>query len=1195
MRCAACGHDNRASAKFCEDCAAPFVTKCASCGAELRPAAKFCDECATPVGGSQRLTLPEPRAYTPKHLVDKILTSRSTLEGERKQVTVLFADLVGYTTLSAQLGEEALFALMDELYKQLIGEIHRYEGTVNELTGDGLVAFFGAPLAVEQAPQRAVRAALALQETVAQRSAKTKQGDSLSLQLRIGINTGPVIVGTIGNDLRMDYKAVGQTVNLAARMEQSAAPGTIQLAENTYKLVAGYFECKDLGLIDLKNVEKPVHAYQVGGEHRVRTRIEVARERGFTRLVARDHELALLAQCMDLVERGRGQVVSIIGEAGLGKSRLLHEFQAALARREYAHIEGRCQPYGVTVAYGPILEVLRQLFHIDAGDEDVREKIQRGLEASSSALAAAAPYVRHLLGIETSGELPEGLSPEAVKHRTFESLRTLLCESARTRPLVLIIEDLHWADPTTVEFLSFLVEQIASVRLLLVCAFRPEFACPWSRKSFHRVVTLTPLAHSDTSGMLATLLRTARVQDELLTLVMEKTEGVPFFIEELVRSLRETGAIERIEDRWQLASGAGAVPVPDSVEEVLSARIDRLPDGAKSVLQIGAVVGREWSEQLVREVAGVEGQELTAHLAALTDGELLYARGLPPETTYMFSHAFTQEAAYHSLLTARRRELHHRVAVTLEALSPDRLEELSGTLARHYCEGAQGEEVRKAVAYAKRAGDRNMALPAFAEAVRLYRMGLQVLERQESRSEEERSALLLALGEAQWRAGEPVAAEEVLLQAAESARTVGATALLARAALVFGRMTQQLGLFGPSSVRLLEEALETLGANDSVLKAETLGALARTLGVTGEQRRALPRAQQAIAMARRLGDQELLAANLEGMILALYRPEHVEECLALATEMLKLAEAVNRSELMRYALCWRVYCTLELGEVSTIDADIDRFARLGEESQEPFALCLNILFRAMQTLMRGRFADSEDLAQRGLAAGQRLQTGNAAGVFGIQMFALRREQGRLKEIEPVVRYFVQQHTVAGTWRPGLALIYSELGRTQEARAEFESLAQDDFVGVPRDSMWMGTIAYLADVCSFLGDRARADVLYQILLPFAGRNVVIGSAVVCYGALTRYLGVLATVLERWDEAERHFEDALTMNDRMGARPWLAHTQERYATMLLARRRSGDRDKAAALFDLALATAGELGMHALEERIAVGVARIRPGFH
>jgi class 3 adenylate cyclase/DNA-binding CsgD family transcriptional regulator len=1202
--CLACHHTNDNRAKFCDQCGQPLETCCPICDSPNRPEARFCSACGQSLSprpdSSQRPAGPSTapghppslddkldqlQRYLPVHLADKILANRGRLAGERKLVTVLFADLVGYTALSAQVGEEGLFTLTDELYELLIHEVHRYEGTVNELTGDGLVAFFGAPLAVEQAPQRAVRAALALQEAVAHVSARVEHERGVRIQLRVGINTGPVIVGTVGTNLRMDYKAVGHTVILAARMEQTAAPGTIQLTEHTYKLVAGYFHCDDLGLVSVKGVAEKVRAYRVTGERSGRARIDVARERGFTRLVGRERELALLRQCFELAHGGRGQAVSIIGDAGLGKSRLLYECRQVLANHNCTWLDCRCHPYGAALAYGPIVELLKQQFRIDTSDrdEDIRGKIQQGLAALSTALAAAAPYVGHLLGVDTAGSLPTGLTPEAIKYRTFEALRGFVSESASRRPLVLIIEDLHWVDPTTAEFLTFLLEHIAGARVLLLCTYRPEFVCTWSRKSYHRVITLTPLAPIDGSQMLTALLGTSHIQDDLVRLVLDKAEGVPFFIEELVTSLREMGAIALQDGQWRLTAMGPTVPVPDTVEEVLMARIDRLPEGAKSVLQIGAVMGREWGETLLREVAGLAEQDLTAHLAALTDAELLYARGVPPQTTYMFKHAFTQDAAYHSLLTARRQELHHRVAVMLEALFPDRLEEHYGSLAHHYLEAAQGDEVAKAIAYARRAGDRNMALPAYAEAVRFYHMALEALERQEPVDEAQRCPLLLVLGEAQRKAGEHLQAQSTLQRAADSARTSGATELLAQAALELEELTQDVGLPAEPVVHLLEEVRQKLGAANSLLAAKILGSLARALRGTGAQQQAVTYAQQAVTMARRFDDPAVLAANLNYMVFVLQGPEHTLQRLTYATEIVQLATASNVGELLNDAYWWRVYCLLELGDIPAMDAAIEEHGSLSQELQQPLYLCLTAQFRAMRALLAGRFEDSERLAQEALAIGQSLQTENVAGIFGLQMFTLRREQGRLRELEPAVRYFVQQHTTAAAWRPGLALIYSELGRTREARTEFEYLARHDFTDLPRDALWMASMTYLTDVCTFLGDTARAASLYQLLLPHAERTVVIGNAVACYGAMSRYLGALATTMGHWDTAAQHFEHALAMNARMEALPWLAHTQYAYATMLLARHHPGDDDKAAALLDTALVTARALGMRALEERL------------
>jgi DNA-binding CsgD family transcriptional regulator/tetratricopeptide (TPR) repeat protein len=613
------------------------------------------------------------------------------------------------------------------------------------------------------------------------------------------------------------------------------------------------------------------------------------------------------------------------------------------------------------------------------------------------------------------------------------------------------------------------------------------------------------------------------------------------------------------------------------------ARIDRLPEGAKLVLQIGAVIGREFSGELLREVAGLPEQELTAHLTALTEAELLYARGLSPQTTYLFKHALTQEAAYRSLLTAQQRELHHRVAVTLEVLFPDRLEEHYGSLAHHFLAAEQDEEVAKAIAYAVRAGERNMALPAYAEAVRYYNMALEALARQMPVDEAQRCTLLLRLGEAQRKAGESLQALDTLQRAADTARSLGAAEYFAHAALEFEQTTWLVKLAAAPAVRFLEGALPALGEEAHVLRAKVLGSLARALLFTGALEQAALYAQQAVEVARQAGDPGVLAFNLQVLLSFPWRPEETETRLTYAAEMLQLAQEANETELVYNAHAWHLLLLLELGDIQAVDAAIDALGQVADKMQMPLYLCVTTAYRAMRALLHGRFAEADRLAVLMFTLGQRVQGENLEGTFGLLMFALRREQGRLHEVEPVLRHFVQQQGVASAWRPGLALLYSELGRLQDARREFERLAQYDFTDIPRDGLWMACLTYLADVCTFLGDMARAAILYQLLPPYAGCTVVIGNATACYGAASRYLGMLGSTMERWEEAERHFQDGLAMNARMGTRPWLAHTQYQYARMLQARNQSGDREKAVSLLDEALTTAHELGMRALEGRI------------
>jgi DNA-binding CsgD family transcriptional regulator len=845
----------------------------------------------------------------------------------------------------------------------------------------------------------------------------------------------------------------------------------------------------------------------------------------------------------------------------------------------------------MALAYLPMVELLKQHFRIGVndGDEDIRRNIHHGLAALSIEPQATVPYLLHLLAAGIDAGLPTGMSPEAIKYRTFEVLRDIGLALSAQRPLVLTIEDLHWADQTTEELLTFLLDHLAGVPILLVCTYRPDFATTWSRKSYHHVISLTRLEPQESHQMLSALLGTTHIQDDLAQLVLDKAEGVPFFVEELVKSLRETGAIECHEDQWRLTVGETAVQVPETVDEMLMARIDRLPEGAKGLLQLGAVIGREFSGELLRELSGVAEWELTSQLATLTEAELLYARGLLPQTTYIFKHAFTQEAAYRSLLTARRRVLHYRMAVTLETLFPDRLEEHYGQLAHHYVESSADEALAKAIEYAVKAGDRNMALPAYAEAVRFYQMALDALERLERVEEAQRRTLLLALGEAQRKSGEHVQALATLQRAADSARPQDALEDLVRAALEFEHATWLGKLPAEPAVRLLEEVLSRLDEANQTLLARVLGSLARALLFTGAVEQATTYAQRSVEVARSAGDPGVLGFNLNVLFHFPSGPEETEERLVRATEMSQLAEIANNQELVTLSHGWRLISLIEMGDIQAADDEITAYGESAEKLQEPTYFYYTTAYYTMRALLEGNFEAAKQLALRTFTLGQQVDVDSLDGTFGLFMFSLRREQGRLKEVEPALKLFMKQHGANSAWRPGLALIYSELGREREARREFEHLAQHDFADLPRDALWVGCITYLAEVCAFLGDASRAATLYQLLLPYDGRAVIVGGQIACYGAASRYLGLLASTMEIWQAAEQHFADALIMNANMGARPWLAHTQYDYATMLLARNQPGDAKQAAGLLQDAVSTARDLGMRALEERIA---ARTNP---
>ena len=1197
MRCSNCKTENPPGKKFCGDCGTALANLCPKCGADNLSGKSFCGECGTALG------VPVPSAA--KRPGDR--PSRTTeipdpeqLDGERKTVTALFADIKGSTALEQDLDPEEARAIVDPALKLMIDAVRRYDGYVVQSTGDGIFAMFGAPLAHEDHPQRALHAALRMQEDIRRYAATLRERGRAPIEIRIGVNTGEVVLRAIQTaEGHAEYTPIGHTNNLASRMQTVAATGTIAATEDTRKLCEGYFTFRSIGPTRVKGVSEAVNVHEVTGLGPLRTRLQASARRGLSKFVGREAELAQMKRALELAKSGRGQIAAAVGEAGVGKSRLFFEFQAA-GQPGCLVLETLSVSHGKASAYLPLVDLLKNYFEITSDDDARRrrEKIAGKILILDRALEDTLPYIFTLLEVAESDDQLARVDAEIRRRRTLDAIKRLLLRESLQQPVIVIFEDLHWLDDGSRALLNLLADSIGTARLLMLVNYRPEFTHNWGNKTYYTQLRLDPLGVESGEEMLKALLDDGRDLAPLKRLIIEKTDGNPFFMEEIVQALFEQGALVR-NGSIKLAKSLSTIQIPSTVQAVLASRIDRLPPKQKDLLQTLAVIGKEFPFRLVREVSGKADDELQRLLSELQMAEFIYEQPAVSDIGYVFKHALSQQVAAGSALLERRRVLHERVARVLEAQFAETVETQPELIAHHYTEAGLGAE---AIPYWQRAGERALQRSANLEAINHLKKGLELLgpkaeapERNRPANEVQRYSLLLALGEAQFQAGQFPEARETLLRAADVAQSLGSTESMVRAVMKLVRLTHDVGIPSPEAVRLLEEALNKLGPDDSPLKARTLGGLARYLGVTGERQQLMLYAPQAEAMARRLGDPELVAYSLLGVFYTLMEPEHAEQRLAIATELLDLAKAANATTEIAIGLFWRGYCLLELGDMAAADAEFDEWARWAEGTNQPFYYSMSTMLRAMRALMGGRFEDGERLAQQEFAIGQRLQLEPAAGVFGLQMFALRREQGRLKEVESVVRVFLQQHSAAAAWRPGLAVIYSELGLTTDARAEFENLAQHDFADLPRDALWMGTMTYLVDICTFLGDRARADTLYQILLPFAGRNVVVSNGVACYGALSRYLGALATILSRWDNAARHFEDALAMNARMNARVWLAHTQEQYATMLLARHQSGDRDKAAALLEAALATARELGMRALEERITAAITRMKPDLH
>src|SRR5499427_7206311 len=603
-----------------------------------------------------------PLAYTPKHLAQKILTSRSALEGERKQVTVLFADVAGFTTLAEQLDPEIVHDIINRCFEGITAEVHRFEGTINQYTGDGIMALFGAPIAHEDSPRRAVHAALGIQHAIRDVAQALQAERGLSLQMRIGINTGLVVVGKIGDDLRMDYTAVGDTTNLAARLQQMAQPGSVLISAVTQQRVAGFFETHDLGEMPVKG-RAPVRAFEVLRPHGRRTRFDVAVERGLTPLVGRERALATLWERFREVKAGRGQVIGIAGEAGIGKSRLVLEFRRALAQAGEAvtWLEGHCISFGQASPFLPLIELLREHFEIDEfdGEPDIIAKVEQGMRRMGE-LEAHLPAIRSLLSVAPGDPAFAALEGAARRRHLFAALRALSLRGAQLRPLVLVVEDLHWIDTSSEEFLTFLLDAVAGVPLLLLVTYRIGYAPPFGSRSFYTTLTLHGFSEAETLAMAGHVLGIAQFPAELQTALMAKAEGVPLFIEEVTKTLLDLGVLQRDNGGYRLVKNLSEVSVPDTIQAIIMARLDRLGENGKHTVQLASVIGRQFLVRLLARIAGLRDR-LEGLLRELQALELIYEQGLLPEPAYIFKHAVIQDVAYNSLLRQQRKALHRAV------------------------------------------------------------------------------------------------------------------------------------------------------------------------------------------------------------------------------------------------------------------------------------------------------------------------------------------------------------------------------------------------------------------------------------------------------------------------------------------------------------------------------------------------------
>jgi len=704
MRCSRCHTDSPAGTRFCGQCGALLRSACPACGTVNPPENRFCGRCGAAIAGSGLSEPGEP--YAPRSAL------RGSGAGEIKRVTVLLCDIVNSTALTERLGPEAMRDLVAAFLETSLAEVQRYGGTATQFTGDGFLALFGAPVSQEDHVRRALLAAVAIQRAVSGDGGGNGAG-RLNLPVRIGVHSGPIVFGQLGDGLPFDRTAIGETANVAARLQQLAEPGTVLLSEATRLLAQGYVRAEPVALLAAEGKAEPISAYRLLGVSHRRSALDEVASAYKTVFVGRADELAVLNDYLRQVESGLGQAIGIVGEPGIGKSRLLAEFHRRLAADSVSWVEGRCLSYGTAIPYWLVIELLRSNCGIVETDtpDAIADKVRSGLCEVGIDPDQDGPVLLRLLGIKHGAGGPLLSNPEAVKAKAFDVFRRLSILGSKRRPLILVLEDLHWVDNISEEFLGILAEDVPAAPIFLLAAYRPGYRPPWLDKSYAGQVPLNPLTREDSLRLVRSVVRAEPVVDRVTEEIVAKADGNPLFLEQLALHAGEATGLRSL------------LMVPDTIHDVVMARTDRLPEETKQLLQTAAVIGREVPFRLLHAVSG-EGVALATRLRELSRLEFLYERVEPEGAVYVFRHALTQEAVYGSLLERQRRSRHGAVGHALEQLYEGRTDEVAELLALHFGRSA---EAQKAVDYALTAAEKSQRRWANSEALTYFNDALRRL------------------------------------------------------------------------------------------------------------------------------------------------------------------------------------------------------------------------------------------------------------------------------------------------------------------------------------------------------------------------------------------------------------------------------------------------------------------------------------
>ncbi len=1013
-----------------------------------------------------RAAVRSPDTYTPQYLAARILQSQSVIEGERKQVTVLFADIKGSLELIEDSDPEQVHKLLDSAIGAMMGAVHRYEGTVNKVLGDGIMALFGAPLAHEDHAVRACYAALAMQEAIQHNAEEVRRRYGVELQIRVGLNSGEVVVRAISNDLTMDYDAIGQTTHLAGRMEQLAIPGTVRLTSDTLRLVEGFVEVRSLGPVPVKGLESPVEVFELTGATSIRTRFQAAVARGLTRFVGRDTELEALNRARSRAGEGQGQIVAVVGEPGVGKSRLFYEFVHSHRTEGWLILESGSVSYGKATAYLPVIDLLKSYFRIETRDDvrRIREKVTGKLLTLDESLKPMLIPLLALLDVPVEDVAWEAHDPPQRRRRTLDAIRSLLLRESRVQPLILVFEDLHWIDSETQTFLDSLVESLPTARLLLLVNYRPEYRHTWGGKTYYTQCRIDTLPPESAEELLATLLGENAGLGPLKRMLIARTEGNPFFLEESVRTLVEIGALTGAPGACRVTKGVEPLQVPATVQGVLAARIDRLAIEDKELLQTSAVIGKDLPYALLQVIADLPEEDLRCGLANLQTAEFLYETRLFPDLEYTFKHALTREVAYGSLLQERRQACHQRIAEAMESIYAGRLAEQSERLAHHCTEAGLAEQ---AVGYWHQAGQRAIERSANTDAIAHLTKGLELLDTLPGTAERSQRELTLqiALGVPLQAVKGPASpeVERAYSRARELCRQAKHAPELFPALWGLWRFHVARAKL-PAARELAEELLNLAQRQqDAALVLQSHHALWATLLVLGEFASALKHIEQGTALYSRqqyhtqaylFGGHDPCVCGQGHAAIALWLLGFPDQALDRSRAGLTLAEELSHPVSLAHALSYALQIHLCRREARAIQEPAETLLALASEQNF-------VEYLALGTFMQG-WAQTQH--------GQ-----NEAGVAAMhQGIAARRATGREAE------------------ESNLNIVLAEaLGKTGSAEEGLRLLNQALAVGADSGRTdWEAELHRLTGeilLCQSAGKRAEAEASYNQAIAVARRQ------------------------------------------------------------------------------------------------------------